>query len=104
MVKGSEEIKQALKDRLDEIRRDRKAEWEAFAADAGRFPVPTDSEERLQQLYSIHLAMKHQDEFDEEEYQKESARKGDLPGEGPNACTSCADEGLECEVDAEKNN
>jgi hypothetical protein len=57
MVKGSKEIIHALKDRLDEIGRDRLAEWKAFAADSKRLPVPTDSEKRLRELQSIHNAI-----------------------------------------------
>ena len=57
MVSGSEEIHKALEDRLNEIKREQRAEWAAFEADPEHLEVPTDSPQRLDELESIHTAI-----------------------------------------------
>lgn len=59
-VKTSKDVLQALHRRLDEINAERDAERRAFEADPKGNDVPKDSEERMEELAAIHMAMDRQ--------------------------------------------
>ena len=73
-----EKVLQALHDRLDEIDRERQQEVTAFQANSQNLEPPKDSQERLDEVASIHVAMEKEYEAISELEAEEAAAKATI--------------------------